>query len=71
MSFLFPKKQAAPAATAPTVIMPPAAPTIDAAAQAADAGDRLRRRKGRAGYVFGGKAPPGPIQTGTKVLTGS
>lgn len=65
MSFLRPKIPAAP-----TPVAPPPAPTIDVAAQAAEDANRLRRRRGRASYIFGGKAAPAPVMTGTKTLTG-
>ena len=65
MSFLMPKPP-----KAPTPVIPPPAPTIDVAARAAEDAMRLRRRKGRGGYVFGGKAPAAPISAGTKALTG-
>lgn len=48
------------------------APTIDEAADSAEESDRLRRRKGRSAYVFGGNS--GALSTGqvgTKTLTGA
>lgn len=55
------------------VKLPDPPPTIDQAAQNAEANDKLRRRKGRAAYVFGGKTS-GAMQAtpvATKTLTGS
>lgn len=54
------------------VKLPDPPPTVDTAAQNAEANDKLRRRKGRAAYVFGGKT--GVMQAtpvATKTLTGS
>jgi hypothetical protein len=53
------------------VKLPDPPPTIDQAANNAEANDRLRRRKGRSAYVFGGNS--GALSTGqvgTKNLTG-
>lgn len=70
MSFLMPKPPKPTIVQAPAPIAPPAAPTIDQAAQNAEDELRRKRRKGRGAYVFGGKAPPGPIAAGTKTLVG-
>lgn len=64
MSFLAPKP---PKPVAPTLA--PAPPRVDEAAASIDAADRLRRRRGRNSYIFGGKAP-GPTAVATKTLTG-
>jgi hypothetical protein len=53
------------------VKLPDPPPTIDQAAQNAEANDRLRKRKGRSAYIFGGNS--GALSTtavGTKTLTG-
>lgn len=70
MSFLMPKPPKPTIVQAPAPVMPPPAPTIDVAAQAAEDELRRKKRKGRSGYIFGGKAPQGPIASGTKTLTG-
>lgn len=64
MSFLSPK----PPKPQP-VVLPDPPPTIDQASQAAEESNRLRRRKGRNKYLFGGMEP-GPTPVGSKVLTG-
>jgi len=56
----------------PPVKLPDPPPTVDQASQNAEANDKLRRRKGRAAYVFGGKT--NALQStpvATKTLTGS
>jgi len=64
MSFLAPK-----APKPQPVVLPDPPPTIDQASQAAEDSNRLRRRKGRNAYIFGG-AQPGPTPVGQKTLTG-
>lgn len=41
--------------TPPPVRLPDPPPTVDQASINAEEGDRLRRRKGRSAYIFGGK----------------
>ena len=54
------------------VRLPDPPPTVDQASQNAEASDKLRRRKGRAAYVFGGKTGAmQPTPVATKSLTGS
>lgn len=53
------------------VVLPDPPPTIDQASKAAEDSDRLRRRKGRSSYIFGGKNPSAPVSIGTKTLLGS
>jgi hypothetical protein len=64
MSFLAPK-----APKAAPIVLPDAPPTIDQASKAAEDSDRLRRRKGRKDYIFGG-ATNAPVSVGQKTLLG-
>ncbi len=53
------------------VKMPDPPPTIDETTQAAESEDRLRRRRGRSSYVFGGNAMSATqVSTAQKQLTG-
>lgn len=54
----------------PEIKYPDPPPTIDQAAMQADANDRLKRRKGRASYVFGGSGGGAPTVVSGKTLTG-
>jgi hypothetical protein len=64
MSFLAPK-----APKAAPIVLPDPPPTVDVASNNADEANRLRRRKGRSNYIFGG-ATASPTPVGQKSLTG-
>ena len=64
MSFLRPKMPP----QAP-IKYPDPPPTIDQASVQSEAADRLRRRRGRASYVFGGNQLS-PVSVSSKTLTG-
>lgn len=53
------------------VKMPDPPPTIDETTAATESEDRLRRRRGRSSYIFGGNAMASTqVSTAQKTLTG-